>query len=211
MFFVGSMRLSFVDLGVMVGAGLESNASGMKKLSPSPPVTSGAWEIAEWRLLRYVDDGSVRLSLFVTSVADRSGERSRRELLLDDEPFRGYPVRGRGDNSVGVSVSTEPGVSGFGLKAPCGIAFGGRAGRDLSMSNSFSFSFDCATALDFFLRLAISDSWQLMQKIPCEVLAYRRFSILRLQFLQRKQVAQNAWSPVRIAKSSILFPHALQL
>jgi hypothetical protein len=32
-----------------------------------------------------------------------------------------------------------------------------------------------------------------------------------LQFLQRKQVAQNAWSPVRIARSSILLPQALQL
>lgn len=50
-----------------------------------------------------------------------------------------------------------------------------------------------------------------MQKMPCEVRAYLRFSILRLQFLQRKHVAQNAWSPVRIARSSILFPQALQL
>jgi len=50
-----------------------------------------------------------------------------------------------------------------------------------------------------------------MQNMPCEVRAYRRFSILRLQFLQRKHVAQNAWSPVRIARSSILFPQALQL
>ncbi len=50
-----------------------------------------------------------------------------------------------------------------------------------------------------------------MQNIPCEVRAYLRFSILRLQFLQRKQVAQKAWSPVRIARSSILLPQALQL
>src|SRR5882757_8859456 len=50
-----------------------------------------------------------------------------------------------------------------------------------------------------------------MQNMPCEVRAYRRFSILRLQFLQRKHVAQNAWSPVRIARSSILLPQALQL
>jgi hypothetical protein len=147
------------------------------------------------------------------SVSLRSGEGGRRELLLEEEPC-GYVVRGRGDNSVGVSVSTEPNVSGFGLKAPCGMAFGGSAGKDFSTSIvdvSFSFDFDSAAALDFFLRLAISDSWQLIQKIPCEVLAYLRFSILRLQFRQRKQVAQKAWSPVRIAKSSILFPHALQL
>lgn len=50
-----------------------------------------------------------------------------------------------------------------------------------------------------------------MQNIPCDVRAYLRFSILRLQFRHRKQVAQNAWSPVRIARSSILFPQALQL
>ena len=47
--------------------------------------------------------------------------------------------------------------------------------------------------------------------MPCEVRAYLRFSIFRLQFLHRKHVAQNAWSPVRIARSSILLPHALQL
>ena len=68
-----------------------------------------------------------------------------------------------------------------------------------------------AAARDFFLLLAISDSWQLIQKMPCEVRAYLRFSIFRLQFLHRKQVAQNAWSPVRIARSSILLPQALQL
>jgi len=50
-----------------------------------------------------------------------------------------------------------------------------------------------------------------MQKMPCEVRAYRRFSILRLQFLHRKQFAQKAWSPVKMAKSSILLPQWLQL
>ncbi len=50
-----------------------------------------------------------------------------------------------------------------------------------------------------------------MQNIPCEVLAYLRFSIFFLQFRHRKQVAQKACSPVRIARSSILLPHALQL
>ena len=50
-----------------------------------------------------------------------------------------------------------------------------------------------------------------MQNIPCEVLAYRRFSIFRLQLRHRKQVAQKAWSPVRMARSSILLPQALQL
>lgn len=50
-----------------------------------------------------------------------------------------------------------------------------------------------------------------MQKMPCDVLAYRKFSIFLLQFRHRKHVAQKAWSPVKIARSSILFPHALQL
>ena len=50
-----------------------------------------------------------------------------------------------------------------------------------------------------------------MQKIPCDVRAYRRFSIFRLQFLHLKQFAQKAWSPVKMAKSSILFPQWLQL
>jgi hypothetical protein len=145
-------------------------------------------------LLRYVDDGRVSPSLFGASGSLRSGEGGRRELLLEEDPC-GCMFRGLGDSSVGVSVSTETICSGFGLKAPGGMAFGGSAGNDLSTSIedvSFSFDFDSAAALDFFLRLAISDSWQLMQKIPCEVLAYLRFSILRLQLRQRKHVAQKA-------------------
>lgn len=75
--------------------------------------------------------------------------------------------------------------------------------------------FDCLFLLDvfgfFFLLLAINPSWHSMQNIPCDVRAYRRFSIFFLQLRQRKQLAQNAWSPVRIARSSILFPQALQL
>ena len=50
-----------------------------------------------------------------------------------------------------------------------------------------------------------------MQNMPCEVRAYLRFSIFRLQFRHRKHVAQKAWSPVKIARSSILLPQALQL
>lgn len=65
--------------------------------------------------------------------------------------------------------------------------------------------------MDFFRRRAIRDSWHDMQKMPCDVRAYRRFSILRLQFLHLKQLAQKAWSPVKIAKSSILLPQWLQL
>ena len=139
-----------------------------------------------------------------------SGERAGRELPLEDESFLGYGgLVGRGDSSVGVSESgeTRSSENAFG-----GIAFGGKAGSDLStIGESLSRVFAWAAALDFFLRLAMSDSWQLMQKMPCDVLAYRRFSIFLLQFRHRKQVAQKAWSPVRIARSSILLLHALQL
>lgn len=99
-------------------------------------------------------------------------------------------------------------------KAFGGMAFGGKAGSDLSViigELSFSRALAWAAAFDFFLRLAMSDSWQLMQKIPCDVRAYLKFSIFRLQFRQRKQVAQKAWSPVKMARSSILLPQALQL
>jgi hypothetical protein len=71
---------------------------------------------------------------------------------------------------------------------------GGSAGRDFSTSigdwSSFFFAF--WAALVFFLLLAISDSWQLMQNMPCDVRAYLRFSIFRLQFRHRKHVAQKA-------------------
>lgn len=50
-----------------------------------------------------------------------------------------------------------------------------------------------------------------MQNIPCEVLAYLRFSIFFLQFRHLKHVAQKAWSPVRMARSSILLLQTLQL
>lgn len=112
---------------------------------------------------------------------------------------------------MGVS---ESGVTRSLENALGGMAFGGKAGRDLSLimgEPSFSRVLAWAAALDFFRLLAMRDSWQLMQNIPCDVRAYRRFSIFRLQFLQRKHVAQKAWSPVRMARSSILFPQALQL
>jgi hypothetical protein len=51
---------------------------------------------------------------------------------------------------------------------------GGNAGSDLSVimgEASFSLCFACAAAFDFFRRLAISDSWQFMQKMPWDVLA----------------------------------------
>ena len=91
----------------------------------------------------------------------------------------------------------------------CETALGGKAGSDFS---SFSLAFACAAAaFDFFRLRAMSDSWQLIQKMPCDVRAYRKFSIFLLQLRHRKHVAQKAWSPVRMANSSILLPQALQL
>lgn len=106
---------------------------------------------------------------------------------------------------------------------------GGRDGRDLSLKDpvfrlrcSAVFSYDCERDTEgdeeemeearrrvfeevfFFLR-ASSVSWQLMQKMPCEVLAYCRSSIFFLQLRQQKHEEQKAWSPVRIARSSIFF------
>lgn len=59
-------------------------------------------------------------------------------------------------------------------KAFGGIALGGKAGSDLSTTMgevSFSLCFACAAAFDFLRRLAITDSWQFMQKMPWEVRA----------------------------------------
>jgi hypothetical protein len=59
-----------------------------------------------------------------------------------------------------VTLSSEGGVSSSGVKALGGAALGGSAGSDLStsMGDCSSFFFAFAAALDFFLRLAISDS-----------------------------------------------------
>lgn len=138
-----------------------------------------------------------------------AGDASR--LKLDDEsPLLGWGGLGEASAVVG-SENTSDGVSTSGVYALrcdcCSSNWGGSAGRDLS-------TFGAAGAggfLDFFRRRAISDSWQDMQKIPCDVRAYRRFSILRLQFLHLKQFAQKAWSPVKMARSSILLPQWLQL
>ena len=97
-------------------------------------------------------------------------------------------------------------------------ALGGREGSDLSNSIVLLLV-GCGGLLcrleaflcDFFLRLCIRFSWHSMQNMPCDVLAYLRFSIFLLQFRHLKQFAQKAWSPVRIAKSSILSLQTLQL
>lgn len=89
---------------------------------------------------------------------------------------------------------------------------GGIAGSDLSkctlLDNLERWAVFFAV---FFLLLAIKASWQSMQKMPCDVRAYRKFSIFLLQFRHLKQFAQKAWSPVKMARSSILLPQLLQL
>lgn len=81
-------QVSDVDRGVILGAGLGSNASGMKKLSSSA-LRSDACDIVECLLFLYVVVGRVKLSLGWVSLDVRSGEgsRGRRELLRDDASF----------------------------------------------------------------------------------------------------------------------------
>lgn len=123
------------------------------------------------------------------SSSDTAGERSR-PATLDFDDFLGWET----GNSVGVSESvSDGGVSRSGVSAVCVAAPGGSDGNDFSNSMLL---LDCFCLpdefFDFFRRLAISPSWHSMQKIPCDVLAYRRFSICFLQFRHRKQLAQNA-------------------
>lgn len=89
---------------------------------------------------------------------------------------------------------------------------GGIAGKDLSNNMLLdNFERDEGFRPVFLRRRAMSASWQSMQKMPCEVRAYLRFSIFRLQLRHLKQSEQNAWSPVKMARSSILLPQLLQL
>lgn len=130
-------------------------------------------------------------------------------------------LRCPGGSSVGVSEYVSDGGLSFpgGTAALRSTALGGKEGRDLSSSMLLLWCcWRCLWRFDpfvvlwfFFRRRCINDSWHSMQKMPCDVRAYLRFSILFLQFRHLKHVAQKAWSPVRMAKSSILLPHTLQL
>lgn len=93
-----------------------------------------------------------------------AGDASR--LKLDDEsPRRG--CEGRGETSVVAgSEKMSEGVSMSGVKV--GPSGGGSAGSDLS---TLGVGPDAALREDFLRRRAISDSWQVMQKMPCEVRA----------------------------------------
>jgi len=93
-----------------------------------------------------------------------AGEASR--LKFDDEsPL--LEVWGLGETSVvGGSEKTSDGVSRSGVKLEVDCSWGGRAGKDLSTLGATDGGF-----FDFLRRRAMSDSWQDMQKIPCEVRA----------------------------------------
>jgi hypothetical protein len=97
-----------------------------------------------------------------------AGEASRLKLAGEESVLWG--CGGRGETSVVVgSEKTSEGVSSSGVKEVGGPpALGGRAGNDLSTLGA-----ECAEGgfLDFLRRRAMRDSWQDMQKMPCEVRA----------------------------------------
>lgn len=94
------------------------------------------------------------------------GEASRLKVEAESPRF-GWA--GLGETlAVGGSEKTSDGVSRSGVKVLlASFSWGGRAGSDLSTLGA-----GCAGGfLDFFRRRAMSDSWQPMQKMPCEVRA----------------------------------------
>jgi len=100
--------------------------------------------------------------------AREAGDASLRKFA-GEESFR-LGWGGRGDNSLfRDSEKTSDGVSISGVKLLCeGPALGGKAGRDLS---TFGTVVEDGGFFDFLRRRAIKDSWQDMQKMPCDVLA----------------------------------------
>jgi hypothetical protein len=92
-----------------------------------------------------------------------AGDGSR--LKVEDEsPLLAWG--GLGETSVVVgSEKMSEGVSMSGVKV--GRSWGGKAGRDLSTFGATA----AGGFFDFLRRRAMSDSWQDMQKMPCEVRA----------------------------------------
>jgi hypothetical protein len=113
--------------------------------------------------------------------------------LLDDVSWRDLRRFCMGERAVSEYVS-DGGVSMSGENAFVGTAPGGSDGNAFSTGAlPLAPPWACrGAALAFFLRRAMSDSWQLIQKMPCDVRAYLRFSIFLLQFLHLKQLAQKA-------------------
>jgi hypothetical protein len=93
------------------------------------------------------------------------GDGSR--LKLEEEsPL--LAAGGRGDAlAVAGSEKTSDGVSRSGVKARSWGSCGGNAGNDLSTLGATA----AGGFFDFLRRRAMSDSWQDMQKIPCDVRA----------------------------------------
>jgi hypothetical protein len=138
------------------------------------PSSAASWTFS----LLYVVAGSVVLSVWSASAREgagsgpsvplrdmsvMAGDASR--LKLDDESPRRL-WGGRGETSVVVgSEKMSEGVSISGVYV--GRSWGGKAGRLLSTLGAGP----GGGFLDFLRRRAISDSWQDMQKIPCDVRA----------------------------------------
>lgn len=100
--------------------------------------------------------------------SNAAGDASRLIFLAPSLLGRGWSCWG--ETSIGVSIYTSSGgVSMSGVNALCGMAFGGRAGSDLSRTIGAvlpGVGTCCRFAFDFFRRRAMSDSWQDMQKMP---------------------------------------------
>ena len=94
---------------------------------------------------------------------------------------------------MGVSeYASDGGVSKSAGKTSGTTALGGNDGRDFMVLLLACFCRLIEFFAVFFRRRCIRDSWHSIQNMPCEVRAYLRFSILFLQFLHRKQLAQKA-------------------
>lgn len=109
-------------------------------------------------------------------VSSDKGDTSRFRLLEEaSRLLLSARCRSLGDRcSVGVSeYASDGGVSMSGVKELDGTALGGRAGRLLSNTGAAPLTplGACLLVFAFFRLLAIKLSWQLMQKIPCDVLA----------------------------------------
>ena len=103
-------------------------------------------------------------------VESRAAGEASRLKFEDESPLLGWAGRGDASAVVG-SEKTSEGVSTSGvyaLRCDCDSSHcGGSAGRDLSTLGAAG----AGGFFDFFRRRAMSDSWQDMQKMPCEVRA----------------------------------------
>ena len=121
-----------------------------------------------------------------TLPSDGAGERSRVAVL----DALGRDGGSEPISSKGSSENESGGVSRSFVPSGSWARVGGSEGRLLSRC-MLLLLLACFRCVVFFFRLlAIKPSWQSMQNMPCDVRAYRRFSIFFLQLRQRKHPAQ---------------------